>query len=139
MAGSFADYLENKLLDHAFGGPDYTRPVTVYAALYTAAPSDTGGGTEVGTGTWTNYARIAITNNATNFPAAAAGAKSNGTAISWPAATASGAVSVVAAAILDASTAGNFMAWADLTTSPKVVNNGDTPSFAAGDLDLTLT
>jgi hypothetical protein len=44
---------------------------------------------------------------------------------------------VVALGIFDASTSGNLLAWADLTTS-KLVGNGDTPSFAAGDLDVTL-
>lgn len=138
MAGSFSDFLENELLDHVFGNAAYTAPATLYVGLFTAAPTDAGGGTEVGTGTWTNYARVAVTNNATNFPAAAAGAKSNGTAISFGAATATGPVTVVAVGIFDAATAGNLLAWADLTTN-KTVNNGDTPSFAVGELDITLT
>jgi hypothetical protein len=138
MAGSFSDFLENELLDHVFGAAAYSAPATLHVGLYTAAPTDAGGGTEVGTGTWTNYARVAVTNNATNFPAAASGAKSNGTPISFGAATASGAVTVVAVGIFDSATAGNLLAWADLTTS-KTVNNGDTPSFAANELDITLT
>jgi hypothetical protein len=47
MPGSKSNYLENKLLDHVYGGPDYPRPATVYVALFTAAPTDSGGGTEV--------------------------------------------------------------------------------------------
>jgi hypothetical protein len=138
MAGSFSDFLELELLDHVWGNAAYTAPATIYVGLYTVAPTDAGGGTEVGTGTWSNYARVAVTNNATNFPAAAAGAKSNGTAISFGAATSSGAVTVVAVGLFDASTAGNLLAWADLTTN-KTVNNGDTPSFAANELDITLS
>ena len=46
MAG-FSDYLEDKVLDHVFGGTAYTAPSTLYVALYTVAPTDTGGGTEV--------------------------------------------------------------------------------------------
>lgn len=137
MAGSFSDFLELELLDHVFGAAAYTAPATLYVALYTAAPSDSGGGTEVSTGTWTNYARVAVTNNATNFPAASAGAKSNGTSISFGTATSSGAVTVVAMGILDAAAAGNLLAWADLTTN-KTINNGDSASFAVGDLDITL-
>jgi hypothetical protein len=49
MAG-FSDYLEDKVLDHVFGGNAYTAPSTLYVALYTVAPSDTGGGTEVSGG-----------------------------------------------------------------------------------------
>lgn len=137
MAGSFSDFLELELLDHVFGAAAYTAPATLYVALFTVAPTDAGGGTEVPTATWTNYARVAVTNNATNFPAAAAGLKSNGTAISFGTATTSGAVTVVAVGILDAAAAGNLLAWADLTVN-KTINNGDSSQFAVGDLDITL-
>lgn len=46
---SKSDYLENKLLDHQLGKTSYTMP-TVYVGLFTAAPSDSGGGTEVSGG-----------------------------------------------------------------------------------------
>jgi hypothetical protein len=46
MAG-FSDFLETKVLGHVFGGAAYTAPGTLHVALYTAAPSDSGGGTEV--------------------------------------------------------------------------------------------
>ena len=39
------------------------RLAAIYLALFTAMPSDSGGGTEVSGG---SYARVAITNNATN-------------------------------------------------------------------------
>jgi len=132
MAGSKSDYLENKVLDHVLGGGDYTRPATVYVALYTAAPSDAGGGTEVSGG---SYARVAVTNNSTNFPAASGGAKSNGTEITFETATASWGT-VVAFGIFDAATAGNLLLWADLTTN-KTIDSGDTAKFAVGDLDYT--
>jgi hypothetical protein len=132
MAGSKSDYLELELLDHVLGNAAYSAPSTVYVALYTVAPTDAGGGTEVTGG---SYARKAVTNNATNWPAAAAGAKSNGTAITFVTATASWGT-VVAFAILDAATNGNFLYWGDLTT-PKTIGSGDTASFAVGDLDVT--
>jgi len=93
MAGSKSNYLENKVLDHVLGGGDYTRPATVYVALYTVAPSDTGGGTEVTGG---SYARAAVTNNSTNWPAASGGEKSNGTEITFETATASWGMSQLA-------------------------------------------
>jgi hypothetical protein len=132
MAGSKSDYLEDELLDHVLGGTDYTRPATVYIALYTAAPSDSGGGTECTGG---SYGRATVTNNATNFPAASSSAKSNGTEIAFTEATASWGT-VVAFAIFDAETDGNMLYWADLTTS-KAIDSGDTARFAAGDLDVT--
>jgi hypothetical protein len=134
MAGSKSDYLENKLLDHVLGGGDYSRPATVYIALFTVAPTDAGGGTEV---SGTGYSRKAVTNNDTNWPAAASGAKSNGTDITFDEATGDWGT-VVALGIFDAASGGNLLYWCDLTVS-KTINSGDTAKFAAGDIDLTET
>lgn len=125
--------MELKVLDHVFGAAVYTAPATTYVALFTAAPSDSGGGTEVATG---SYARVALTNNATNWPAASAGSKSNGVAVTFPAASASWGV-VTHFGIFDASTAGNLLGWGALTAS-KTIDSGDTASFAIGQLTITL-
>lgn len=131
MPGSKSDYLENKLNDHVLGGPDYVRPATVYIALYTAAPSDTGGGTEVTGG---SYARLAVTNNATNWPASAAGLKSNGILLQFVQATASWGT-IVAFGVFDAATGGNLLYWATLTAN-KTIDSGDRAEFAVGELDI---
>lgn len=136
MAGSYADFLEDELLDHWLGGSAYSAPATIHVALFTAAPTDAGGGTEVGVGTWTNYARAAVTNNLTNWPASSGGSKSNGTVVSFGTVTASGPVTVVAFGLFDAASGGNLLGWATLTTN-KTVNNGDQPSFAVGALVVT--
>lgn len=136
MAGSFSDYLEDKLLNHVFGGTSYSPPATLYVGLFTAAPSDSGGGTEVTGG---SYARVSLTNNTTNFPNASGTSptsKTNGTTITFPTASANWGI-VVAVGIFDASSGGNLICWADLTAS-KTVNNGDTASFAASSLAITL-
>lgn len=130
--GSKSDYLELELLDHVLGGADYTRPGTVYIALFTVTPDDTGGGTEVTGG---SYARASVTNDATNWPAAAAGAKSNGQDITFAQATADWGT-IVAFAIMDAVSGGNFLYWGAVSPS-KAVNNGDTAKFATGDIDIT--
>jgi hypothetical protein len=132
MAGSKSDYLENKLLDHVLGNVAYTAPTTVYVALYTVAPADSGGGTEVSGG---GYARVAVANNSTNWPAASGGSKSNGVDITFPTATADWGT-VVAFGIFDASTGGNLLYWATLTTSKSILN-GDTAKFAAGSITIT--
>lgn len=132
MPGSKSDYLENKVLDHVLGGPDYTRPATVYAALYTTSPADAGGGTEVSGG---GYARVAITNNSTNWPPAAGGAKANGTDIVFPTATASWGT-IVAVGLFDALTGGNLLYWATLDT-PKDVGAGDTARISTGSFTLS--
>lgn len=131
MPGSKSDYLENKILDHILGGPDYTRPATVHIALFTSAPNDAGGGTEVSGG---DYARVAVTNNDTNWPAASSGAKSNGTDVTFPTATASWGT-VVAFGIFDDPSAGNLLFWSTLTVN-KAVSSGDTVKFATGDIDI---
>jgi len=132
MAGSKADFLEDELLDHVLGNAAYSAPATVYVAIYTVAPTDAGGGTEVSGG---SYARVAVTNNDTNWPAASSGAKANGTEFTFPTATANWGT-VVAFAILDAASGGNFLYWGDLTAN-RTINSGDTAKFAVGDLDVT--
>lgn len=127
MSGSKSDYLEDKVLDHILGGPDYTRPATVYAALYTASPIDVGGGIEVSGG---GYERVAITNNSTNWPPSVGGTKTNGTDIVFPVATASWGT-IEAVGLLDAPTGGNLLYWATLDT-PKAVGAGDTARISAG-------
>lgn len=131
----FSDYLELKLLDHVFGNTAYTAPATIHVALFTTAPNtETGaGGTEVSGG---SYARAAVTNNTTNFPAASAGSKVNGAAINFATPAASWGT-VVAVGIYDASTGGNLLGSANLTTS-KTINSGDTVNFAASSLTITL-
>ena len=129
MAG-FSDYLEDKVLDHVFGGTAYTAPTTLYVALYTVAPTDTGGGTEVSGGA---YARqtAAFTVSGTSPTTA-----SNSAAVEYPTATANYGT-VVAVGIFDALSGGNLLAYANLDTS-KVVSTGDVFRFNTGDLDITL-
>lgn len=130
---AFSDYLENKVLDHILGGADYTRPANVYYALYTAGPTDAGGGTQV---TGNNYARVEVANNSTNFPASSSGQKQNGAIITFPTATGAwGTVSHVG--IFDAASGGNLLMHAALS-STKVIENGDTPSWPVGALTFTL-
>jgi hypothetical protein len=126
MAGNLSDYLENKLLDHFLGTTSYTMPSTIYVALYTVAPDDTGGGTEVTGG---SYARQTAT-----FDAAASGATQNSADIDFvdmPACT------VVAIGIHDALTSGNLLVHGTLTAN-KSLDAGDTLRIATGDLDISI-
>ncbi len=129
MAG-FSDYLEDKGLNHVFGGNAFTAPSTLHVALYTVAPTDTGGGTEVSGGGYTRKTAT-FTVSGTNPTQA-----SNTAAIEYPTATANYGT-VVAVGIFDASSSGNLLAYANLTSS-KVVSTGDVFRFNAGDLDITL-
>ena len=129
--GSFGDYAENAVLDWLFGSGD---PATWYIGLSTAAPTDDGSGIAEPSGG--SYARVAVTNNATNWPATSGGAKANGTAITFPQASASWGT-VPYFVIMDAASDGNMYAHAVLDAQ-KTVDSGDTLSFAVGELDITL-
>ena len=124
---SFSNYLETELLDHVFAGNAYTSPTTVYVGLFTTDPAEDGSGTEVSGG---SYARqsgaFSVTGNTATTTAA----------IEFPTATASwGTISHIG--IYDASTAGNLLAYAALTTS-KAIASGDVFRIPTGDIDITL-
>ena len=127
---SFTDYTENLALTYLFTTGSVTRPTAWYVGLFTAAPSDTGGGTEVSGGSYTRkVATFTVSGTST--------LATNSAAIEYDAATASWGT-IVAVAIYDASTAGNFLAWADLTTN-KTIDTGDILRIPSGDLDITLS
>lgn len=125
---SFSNYLEDAVLNHVFRNSALTSPTTVYMALYTTTPSDAGGGVQV---SGAGYTRQAVT-----FGAPSGGAISNTGSVSF---TASGGNfgDVVAVGLFDAASAGNLLAWDGITTA--TVNDGDTITFAVGDIDITLT
>lgn len=136
-------YLAKKVADEVLGGTDFTPPATVYLALFSVAPTN-GSGTVAGTeATGAGYARKSLTNDATIWTAASGTTtpvtKVNAGIISM--ATASGdwssGATMKAWGIFDASTAGNLLFYGPITT-PTAVASGDTPTFAAGAISLTL-
>lgn len=130
MAGSYTDYLEDKILKHVFTNTSYTPPTTIYVGLFTVAPTDTGGGTEV---SGTAYVRqsSAFTVSGTSTTA------TNSANIEYPAAGSAWGT-VVAVALFDAATSGNMLAWADLTTSRDIMT-GDIFRIPASGLTITQT
>ena len=142
---AMSDYLENKIIDWLLRGQTFTPPATVYVGLLTVAPSDSGGGTEVTGG---SYTRVAVASSLANWAGSQSagsttassgtvGTTSNNAAVTFPAPTANWGT-VVAFGVYDASSAGNLLFYASLTTS-KTINNGDAaPSFAAGALTFQI-
>lgn len=129
------DYLEKKLLDHTLGKAAYTMPATVYLALFTADPTDTGSLAAEVSVTSTGYARQAIT---AAMPAASAtgGQSANTTAITFgPASAAWGTITHLG--ICDASTGGNMLLFAALTAS-KTIASADSLQFAIGQFTVTF-
>ena len=133
MAG-LSDSLELLILNLIFGAVAYTPPATLYVGLSTADPLDSGSGLAEPAGN--GYARVAVANNATNWPAAAAGAKANGTVVTFAAATGAWGT-ITHFVIFDAATAGNIIISGALAAAQAIVA-GNTPSFAIGDIDITI-
>lgn len=124
-----SDYLENAVLNHVLRNVTLTSPATVYLALFTVAPTDVGGGTEVSGG---SYARQAVT-----FAAPVSGSVANSGAVTFPLATADWGT-IVAGAIFDAVSGGNMLYYGALATS-KVVATNDQISFANGSITVSET
>lgn len=129
-----SDYLEGQIRAHIFRTATFTKPTGLTVHLFTAAPGETGGGTEVSGG---SYAAQSLNPLDANWTAASAtdGLTDNASAITFPAPTANWGV-VTHVAIKDQSA--NFLLYGSLTQS-KTVNNGDAaPNFPIGALDVTF-
>lgn len=133
---AMSDYLEGELRKHIFRTGSFTKPTGLWVALFTSAPSDAGGGTEVSGG---SYARVNVAPLDANWTATSStdGVTSNASAVTFAAPTANWGT-VTHFGIFDASTAGNLLVHGALTAS-RIINNGDAaPSFAAGALTVTF-
>lgn len=142
---AMSDWLENGLVDFILRNQALTLPANLHFALFTAAPSDSGGGTEVSGG---NYARVSVARSLANFAGTQSagsttastgtgGVTSNNNAITFPAPNANWGV-VTHWGVFDASSGGNLVFHGALQTS-KTVNNGDAaPSFPAASFVLTF-
>lgn len=129
---SFSDYSENLVLNFLFTTNTATRPTEWYVGLFTAAPSDTGGGTEVSGSGYAREATGTITVSGTATTA------TNAAAIEFDAASGGNWGTITHAAIFDALTSGNMLAWAPLTVS-RTINDGDVFRIPASSLTITLT
>lgn len=135
---ALSDALETSLLNHLLRATGYTPKATVYIGLFTADPGESGVTGECSGG---SYARVAVTNNTTNFPQCAATGtptKTNGAAFTFPTASAAWGT-VTHWAIYDSAVGGTdvMLAHGPLTSS-RYVASGDTPKMAAGAISITM-
>jgi hypothetical protein len=135
MAGSKSTYLENAVLDHVLGAVAYTPPTVVYVALSSELYNEAATGSAFNEIIGAGAARVAVTNNLTNWPSSGTTSqKTNGTTITFPAAT-----NVWPEArsfyLLDDLTAGNILYGGDLIT-PRTLQPGDTASFGPGAITI---
>ncbi len=139
------DFAENALIDCMFRGQALGNPATWFFALYTAAPGETGGGTEVSGG---SYSRPSLAASLANFAgtqgagttvasSGSSGQTSNNVAITAPAPTANWGT-LTHYSWMSAGSGGNMWIYGALA-APRVISSGDAaPSFAAAALTATF-
>jgi len=129
---AMSNYTEDQIIQ------TFLRTAETYVALYPAAPSDSGGGTEC---SYAGYARKSSRGAALVAPSAAWAATvgGNGTTSNTQelafAEVAGSSVTVTHFGIFDAVSGGNLLFHGALTAS-KTMDVGDVPVFAAGSLIL---
>lgn len=141
---AMTNLVENSLIDFLLRGQSWSLPTDFYVGLLTAAPSDTGGGTEV---SQTGYARAAVTRSL----AAWAGTQSAGSTTASTGTTHKTSNNAVIdlgtpsttgpdathCGVWDASTSGNLLFYYELPVA-KTLNTGSAITFASGALQFTL-
>jgi hypothetical protein len=125
---SLSNTFETHILQYLFKTDSLTRPTQYHLALYTAAPNDAGGGTEVSGNGYTRktVAWTVSGNTATNT-----------SAIEFPACTGSAWGTITHIGVHTASSGGDLIIHSALAVS-KVVAVGDVMRVNAGQLSLSL-
>jgi hypothetical protein len=140
-----SDYLSNKLIDEWFRGQAWSWPASIYGALYTLAPADSGGGTEVGAG---DYSRAQLESTfdsisgthgpgTTDASSGTSGRISNNVDITYPA-PASDWGDIVAEGWKDAALSGNLLLWGDLPAQ-SILTGSPAPTHAPDSFAITLS
>jgi hypothetical protein len=128
--GSFSNYTELKVLDHALKTAAFTQPTGLYIALSTTTIADDGSGmTEPAVGA---YARVACN----TWNAASSRSVANTGTISFPEASAAWGT-ITYFAVMDAATGGNMIAYGALSAS-KTIAFGDNASFQSGAITVSF-
>lgn len=146
LLGGVSNYLSNKLVDLLFRAQAYTYPASIFHALYTSAPSNAGGGTEVGGGV--GYARAELVVSTTNISgtqsvgstaasSGTAGRISNNIAVAHPAPSGSWGT-VTYGGWHDASSAGNLLFWRTLSKPSTIGAGALPPTYQADKAGFTI-
>ena len=126
---SATNYLEDKFLLASLTGNTYTGNGTVYLALYSTAPGESGSGTEL-SGSGYSRQSIAFSVNTGNGVATNTGNVVFGNATAnWSTA--------VAYAVVDAPSAGNILYTGNLSPT-QTVYNGFNLTFGTGNVSISI-
>ena len=131
---NMTDSLEKEIIDGILGVTQYTSPVTVYLALFTGDPTDTGSVISEATGI--NYTRLSL---ASLFAASTDGTSTNTSAIVFPAVGAGGWGVVTHIGIMKSitPTTDDMILWGELL-APISLSESDTFEILTGKLTVTL-
>jgi hypothetical protein len=130
--GSLCNFAENEVLDHILKVGAYSPPATVYLALFTVDPGETG--TLTNEATYTGYARKAIP-----FGAAGTRAIAQNAQVDFdPCTGGNNTISHWGLMDGDVEGAGNMLAYGAFTT-PKAVSSGYTPYVASGEIQISFS
>lgn len=125
---------EAKYLNYRFRGGSMTALTTAYAGLFSAAPGESSGGTEISGG---GYSRLALSRNDWTAPTGGEPTTiQNGSRKSFPRAQADWGT-VVAVGIFDAAQAGELLYFHTLST-PLTIQRHDLAEFDPGALKVGL-
>ncbi len=133
MALAVSNFLATAILNQVFRNTAYTRPVTVYASLYTSNPTAADTGAEVAVGA---YARQAVTFGAPAIILSKETIK-NTADIVFPTATADWGI-ITHIGIRDALTVGNLLYYGSLD-NPRSILTGDVLKLLTNSLTLNLS
>jgi len=116
--GGFSNYMKDAILNHILGGTPFDLLTHLYFGYMTTVPTDAAAGTEP---SGNGYARVAVVNNPTNFPEVLPnGEKFNASRINFAESTGNQGTAAYVGA-WDAATAGNFIAWYQMSQPKNVV------------------
>src|SRR5271157_5297347 len=136
MASGKYEGFSQSLLNKLFNATAWTIPTTLYLALYSVIPSVSTTGTQATGG---GYARLALLCNTGNWPLISGSTTTitSGATFTMNAATAdwSSGANQVAAGLLGSSGGTDLYYWGSLSEN-KPILNGDTPSFASGQITV---
>lgn len=132
-----SNYTETNIINALLRGVAFPLPAAVYVSLHTADPGEAGGN-EVSAAAWPAYVRKNAADAGTidtGWAAPTDGTTKNAKQILYPSMNGAGAVTVTHWALYDASTGGNLLAYAPLTTA-RTLNPGDVFVFDVNTLTV---
>lgn len=129
-----SDSLETAIGTHLLRSGSWTKPTNLYVALFTALPTDSGGGTEVSGG---SYARVACGPGDSYWTEQPPGTFQNANAVTFPNPT-NDWNTIVGFGLFTASSGGTLLVWGELSVSRLVLSGDLAPSFPAGNLVISV-